>query len=94
MVPAKYTRSQIFSAIELPKEKHAEMRHEMDYLTDEEFEDQSFVDFFGEFLPLSMFMRLDNSKVWHGVYGTSYFSGYFIRFNRSNDEALVAERFS
>lgn len=47
-----------------------------------------------EVLPLDMFARTEHSKVWHGMYGTSYFSAYFIRLNRTGEEALVAEKFS
>jgi hypothetical protein len=45
----------------------------------------------GEALPLSMFERME-SKVWHGVYATSAFSAYFIRMERDNQGALVADR--
>lgn len=46
-----------------------------------------------EVLSLDMFLRTDHSTIWHGVYGTSAFSAYFIRVNRTGEEALVAEKF-
>ena len=44
-------------------------------------------------LPLCMFMRT-KSPVWDGVYGTSYFSAYFIKLSKCGTQAVVAERFS
>jgi hypothetical protein len=43
-------------------------------------------------LPLHMFM---NQKVgpWDGVYGTSYFSAYFVKLSRCGTMAVVAERY-
>ena len=45
-----------------------------------------------EVLPLCNFVRLENSKLWHGFYGMSYFSGYFIRFDNSNYSCTVGYR--
>lgn len=44
-----------------------------------------------EALPLSNFLRTKDGY-WHGVYGQSYFSAYFIFIGRSNDEAIVSFR--
>lgn len=43
-----------------------------------------------EVLPLSMFMRLSNSKVWDGVYGLSAFSGFYIKLSKCNTVALIS----
>lgn len=92
-VAPRYNRSGIFSWFELTDEQQERIKD--CYGHEPEFTDEaSFVLLKEEPLPLYMFMRTKHSNIWDGVYGTSAFSAYFIRFNRSNDEALVAERFS
>ena len=44
-----------------------------------------------EFLSLNMFVRTD-SNLWDGVYGTSYFSAYFIKFDRDRETCTVGYR--
>jgi len=43
-------------------------------------------------LPLCNFMRAQNSKLWDGFFGVSYFSGYFIKLDRSQEIATVGYR--
>jgi len=45
------------------------------------------------FLPLSMFMRTNNNKFTHGIYGTSAFDGYFITFDRQNEYCVIAHKY-
>lgn len=87
MKVAHYNRSEILSWSDLTPEQQKEVYDDYGYTQDDEC---SFVVCDGEALDLGMFMRADKDKRWHGYYGTSYFSAYAIRFNRSNDEALVA----
>lgn len=44
----------------------------------------------GEPLPLSMFMRVDNNRMTHGIYSISAFSGFFITFSRDNEYCTVS----
>ncbi len=43
-------------------------------------------------LPLGMFMRTDNNRFTHGIYGTSAFDGYFITISRDNQECVIAHK--
>jgi hypothetical protein len=44
-----------------------------------------------EILPLCMFIKTDYKNIFtHGIFGTSYFSGYFITLNKTNNEAVIA----
>jgi hypothetical protein len=44
-------------------------------------------------LPLSMFIRT-KSKIWHGVYGMTYNSGFFVCLSSCGTEAVVASKYS
>jgi hypothetical protein len=90
-----YNRSEILSFYELTAEQQEDILCSQE---PEQAEQDRYVIFKGESkssaaLPLSMFMRTDRSKIWDGIYGTSYFSAYFIKINRSGDGALIAEKF-
>lgn len=95
MVSARYNRSAIYTWYDLNKEQQRKLRTVYGmHIKDSQFVFHN-VNERTDILPLSMFMRFDNkNSLWHGYYGTSYFSCYFIRFNHSNDEALIAERYS
>lgn len=90
-----YNRSQVYSFNELTEQQQNEI---LDTYSFEQSDAQqtSYIKFINskllnvEFLPLNMFIRVDKSNFTHGVYGTSYFSAYYITFNRSNDEAVIA----
>ncbi len=43
-------------------------------------------------LPLCNFMRAERSKLWDGFFGISYFSGYFIKFDRTQQVCTVGYR--
>ena len=91
---SSFNRSSIYSFDELSND------HQQQILGIYSFElsaahDTSYVEFVNkdnskEYLPLCMFMKVNNSNFTHGAYGTSYFSFYTITLNRSNDEAVVA----
>jgi hypothetical protein len=44
-------------------------------------------------LPLSQFMRINGKSIWDGVFGTSYFSAYFIKLSKCGSAAVIAEKF-
>ena len=79
-----YQRSAILSYFDLNEEQQAIATDQLD----EQAEETNYVLWNNEPLPLSMFIRID-SKLYHGHYGLSAFSCYFIRINRTNEEATV-----
>lgn len=93
MVPARYNRSPILNFNELSDDQQKEIR---DTYFDEESDayDTGYVLLGSTALPLCLFMRIENSKMWDGMYSTSAFSAYFVKFStRFSDEVLVAERY-
>ncbi len=99
MVHAKYNRSEVLSFYDLTEAQRQDVL-DCYYQEQSEAEEDSFVIFkskkseYNAALPLSQFMRLDNSKLWDGVYGTSYFSAYFIKISKCGTMAVVAEKYS
>ena len=91
MKTSSYHRSKILSFFDLSKTEQDTCIMESNDA--QHAEERSYVRFDNDLLPLDNFIRLDNRKVWHGVYGMTAFSAYFIRLNKSNDEALVAYRY-
>ncbi len=92
MKTQSYHRSEIYSYYDLDLEQRKEA---LDTANDEQHaEERSYVLFGEDVLPLDMFMRIKNGRIWHGVYGMTAFSAYYIRINRSNDGALIAYRYS
>ena len=84
-----YERSEVISFYELTDEQQKEMLS-----NDDSAEETSFVLFEGEPLPLNMFMRTPiYSSIWHGVYSTSAWGGYFIRLSACGSMAVVADRY-
>lgn len=79
-----YQRSQILSFCDLNTTQQEIATGQLD----EQAEETMYVLWNDEPLPLSMFMRTDRG-LFHGVYGQSAFSAYFIKLNRSNDAATV-----
>ena len=94
-----YNRSEIVNFFDLTEKQQSDV---MDcyYQEQAEAEQDSFVIFeagkkeYNAALPLSQFMRLDNTKHWDGIFGTSYFSAYFIKISKCGSCAVVAERFN
>jgi hypothetical protein len=89
----KYNRSEILSFFDLTEAQQEKVKSIHDY---DGIEESSFVIHEGkeqDILPLSMFMRCDKNNFTHGIYSTSIFDGYFLTFNRSNDEAVIAHKY-
>jgi len=94
MKTLQYNRSEIYSFFDLSKAEQDEVMS--NYFCDiSQAEEDSYIRYgkgYKEVLPLSMFMRCEGSR-WDGNYGTSYFSGYYIKFNHSCDEVTIAEKY-
>ena len=99
MVHAKYNRSEILSFYELTDKQQQDVL-DCYYQDESEAENDSFVIFeakkqdYNAALPLSQFMRTDNNKLWDGIFGTSYFSAYFIKLSKCGTMAVVAEKYN
>ena len=68
----------------------AKIRQQFDYLTDEEFENESFINYKGYVYAMSDFMRVNVTSDspmydWHGVAADSYFSGVLIKLCDDGD---------
>jgi hypothetical protein len=80
-----YQRSQVLYFHELNSEQQLEA---IDTLGESEAQEESFVLWNNDALPLSMFMRIEKG-LFTGVYGQSYFSAYFIKLNNTGEAATV-----
>ena len=88
MKTARYNRSEVISFAEVPEQYAKEYDlNDDDLFVVFENEDGSF-----EYLPLSSFTRCE-SPIWNGIFGMTAFSAYYVKLNRSCDEALVAYRY-
>ena len=97
MKTVSYNRSQIYSGADLSDVEIQEVMSNYNFELSDVY-DNSFVKFINrtlsvEILPLDMFMRID-SPIWNGVYGTSAFSGYYIKISNSGDMCLIASKYS
>jgi hypothetical protein len=76
-------KSEIISFHELPESQQIEWS---------ELDNDCFVQnprYKGEYLPLSMFLRVSDCGRWQGIYGTSYFSAYGIILSKDGTGAIV-----
>jgi len=80
----KYIRTAIITFDELPSRVQKEFTEygEMDQFVQDPCDEN-------DYIPLELFFKC-RSKRWDGFYGTSYFSGYFIKLGIG--EATVAYR--
>lgn len=97
-----YNRSQVYYFDELNDPQKEQVKN--DYcLEDSDCYSNSFVKFNrknvgAEFIPMDMFIRTNlhgntPNNFTHGIHSTSAFDGYFITFNRSNDECVIAHKY-
>ena len=73
----------------------AKIRKQFDYLTDTEFEDESFIMYKGYVYAMSDFMRIEWDSTgdlaqssWHGYTSDSFFSGVLIKLCDDGDVIL------
>lgn len=91
MTTIQFNRSEVLSFFELSEDQQKDMVSSYDQ---ELAEESQYVILGEQALPLHMFELIrPASKMWDGVYGTSYFSAYFIKLSRDNSCALVCERY-
>ena len=64
-------------------------RKEFDYLTDEEYVDQTFFIYKRQAYSLREFMRTDIFKDWHGACSDSFFSGVLVKIINDGDSVIV-----
>lgn len=76
----------------------AKIRQQFDYLTDEEFENESFISYKGYVYAMSDFMRIEKDSTgdlaqlgWHGYSSDSFFSGVLIKL--CDDGDVIMGRF-
>ncbi len=95
---SNYNRSEIYSFFDLSEEQQNEALNNSN--DQEHAEERSYIIYKhksgDQVLPLDMFIAIREGKptVFHGIYAQDYFSAYFVKFNKSNDEALVAYRYN
>ena len=94
----KYNRSEVLNFFDLTEAQREDVIS-CYYQDEKEAENDSFVIFeakkpeYNAALPLSQFMRINGKSIWDGVFGTSYFSAYFIKVSKCGTMAVVAEKF-
>jgi len=80
-----YQRSPVLYFHELSSEQQLEA---IDTFGESEAQEESFVLWNNDPLPLSMFMRTDKG-LFSGIYEQSYFSAYFIKLSHTGEAATV-----
>lgn len=97
-MPTRYNRSEVLNFYGLTEKQQNDVLN-CYYTEKQDAENDSFVIFESKYaaynaaLPLSQFMRINKPNIWDGVFGTSYFSAYFIKLSKCGSMAVVAERF-
>lgn len=89
-----YNRTLIYSFYDLPQDLQAEILQDMEisdadntsYVIVEEDEERIP-------LPLDMFMRTEKNNFTHGIYGLSYFSGYYLTLSRCGTQAVISYKY-
>lgn len=85
---------QIILGFELPKSK----RKDFDYIkSDEDFNNNQFVQYRGDYYNLDEFMRIENNselKNWDGYSSDTYFSGTLIKLCEDGDFVIMGRYFS
>jgi len=93
-----YNRSEVVNYYDLTAKQQQDVL-DCYYQDQSDAENDSFVIFesknkeYNDALPLSQFMRINGKSIWDGVFGTSYFSAYFIKLSKCGSAAVIAEKF-
>ena len=69
------------------------MLEQFDYLSEEEFNQQSFVNYKGYWYDLGEFLLVGDSEMaklkWQGYHSDSYFSGIVVRYVENNERVVM-----
>jgi len=93
-----YNRSEVVNFYDLTEKQQQDVL-DCYYQDQSDAENDSFVIFesknkeYNAALPLSQFMRINGKSIWDGIFGTSYFSAYFIKLSKCGSAAVIAEKF-
>lgn len=89
-----YNRTSIFQFYELSENLQEEILQDMEE-TDAQETSYVIIDEDDEQipLPLDMFMRTEKNNFTHGIYGMSYFSGYYLTLSRCGTEGVIAYKY-
>ena len=89
-----YNRTSIFNFNERPENLQAEILQDME---ESDAQSTSYVIIKEDDekipLPLDMFMRTDKNNFTHGIYGMSYFSGYYLTLSRCGTQGVIAYKY-
>lgn len=92
-VPRDYLLGSYFQGKE-----RTEMLNQFDYLTEEEFDSSSFVNYKGYWYDLGEFMLVRDSELkklkWQGYSSDSFFSGIVIRYVEDRERIVMGTYFS
>ena len=90
-----YNRTLIYSFYDLPQYLQAEILQDME-ISDADSTSYVIVEEDEEKIPLGldMFMRTEEKNNFtHGIYGMSYFSGYYLTLSRCGSEGVIAYKY-
>ena len=89
-----YNRTLIYSFYDLPQYLQAEILQDME-ISDADSTSYVIVEEDEEKIPLGldMFMRTEKNNFTHGIYGMSYFSGYYLTLSRCGSEGVIAYKY-
>lgn len=89
-----YNRTGIFNFNELPENLQAEILQDME---ESDAQSTSYVIIKEDDekipLPLDMFMRTEKNNFTHGIYGMSYFSGYYLTLSKCGTQGTIAYKY-
>lgn len=99
-IKTNYHWRELLTGAELPEGHYEAKRQELDHLSDEEFIEEQFFCYKGEYLPLSDFLSLqsfpeyirkDSSlKNWQGIRHDTFWTGLLIRVSEDCEYVQVA----
>lgn len=94
MKTVNYIRSEIYSFDDLSDHQQQELKDNFDlsYLYECNFVKDPLSKSGNDFLLLDEFLRIENS-IFDGIYSTSYFTAYFIKFSKCGESAVIAYKY-
>lgn len=89
-----YNRTLIYSFYDLPENLQEEILQDME-ISDADSTSYVIVEDDEEKIPLGldMFIRTEKNNFTHGIYGMSYFSGYYLTISKCGTEGVIAYKY-